>query len=76
MKSISIDLNSEERIKILPYRYSKQDQKIIDEILDDVLQNNTKGSGEYGSPIVLVKASSKEPRLACDLRSVNRVAIF
>ena len=78
MKPIRIDLNSETPIKIPPYKYSEQDQEIIDEILNDLLQKDVieKGSGEYGSPIVLVKAPNKAPRLAFDLRLVNRVAIF
>ncbi len=78
MKPIHIDLNSETPIKISPYKYSEQDQEIIDEILNDLLQKDIieRGSGEYGSPIVLVKAPNKAPRLAFDLRLVNRVAIF
>ena len=40
IKPISIDLNSEGSTKIPPYRYSEQDQKIIDEVLDDLLQKD------------------------------------
>ena len=78
MLPISIQLSSEAPLRIPPYKYSEQDQTIIDEIIQDMLNKDIleKGSGEFGSPIVLVKAPNKAPRPTFDLRIVNRCVIF
>ena len=79
MKPLSLKLSSEAPTRIPPYKYSQEDQQIIDGLINDLLEKGIlerSASGIYGSPIVLVKARNKPPRLAFDLRILNRALEF
>ena len=78
MEPLSIELTSEAPIRIPPYKYGEKDTEIIEEILADLLKKGiiVEGSGEFGSPVVLVKSANKAPRVTFDLRLVNRNAKF
>jgi hypothetical protein len=60
--------------KCRPHRYSKSDREIIDEICNELLKRGLirKSNSSVASPVVLVKAKQKSPRLTMDYRWLNK----
>ena len=60
-----------------PYRYSKQQKDIIDELVQDYLKSGViqNSSSPYSSPVVLVGKKDGSWRLCIDYRDLNKSTV-
>lgn len=73
--TIEINLKSNEIIRHKPYRIPYGQDKILEDILEDLLKNDLieESSSEYASPIILVKKKEGSFRMCIDYRLLNAV---
>ncbi len=73
---IHIEFANSQPVRCKPYRHSEADNKVIRELIDDMLQQGlvAKADGKYASPLCLIWQKSK-PRAVIDYRAVNRAVL-
>ena len=72
---MTIDLKSEEPIKIRPYRTPLNKRRIIDQAIDDMLASKVieRSTSSFSFPIIIVDKKDGSSRFCVDFRKLNEV---
>lgn len=73
----TIDLTTDNPVKSAPYKTQPAKQKIIDEQVNEMLEQNIieNSKSPFASPVVLAKKKNGEWRFCVDFRSLNNVTV-
>ena len=73
---IHVEFANSQPVRCKPYRHSASDERVIRELMDDMLKQNliAKADGRYASPLCLIWQKGK-PRAVVDYRAINKAVL-